>query len=726
VYAITGDYEKAISFYNKALNIDIEVLGEKHPDVAISYNNLGSMYNKIGEYEKASNFHNKALNIKIKVLGEKHPEIASSYDNLGDVYNKIGEYEKASSFHNKALNIKIEVLGKKHPSIGHSYNNLGNVYNETGDYEKAISFYNKALNIWLEVLGEKHPSTAYSYNNLAAKYGRNGNHKTADSLWHIAIPQNIDRLKSTYLFLPNNQRIKYSNTLTSTNTDFYSFAAIHGTKSTKQLATNFLLNTKSLALDYAISTGQLIKKINDTILIAQHQQLNKLNKQLADAEKLSTKERKEKGWDLSKIREEQEALAFQMLQHPQLKSKLNTEIVEWQDVQNHLTFDEATIDFIEVYEKRDSLWAYYAVVIHKDDDYPHFVRITDEKTLAESLKTDKDEHPVYLENRRSRKVLYEDLWQPLEPYLEGVKTIHISPSGSLYRVPFESLQNKENIFLTAQYQFHYYSAIRDMLKEKPQKNTFKDMVLLGYILYDLNNEKKLIVSIDTTRNIRNGFHPLKGTLEEVVKINKTGKKAKLNTTLLTKDAASEDTVKTFVGQRAPSIIHFATHGVFLSPLDTQHYDFDAFTGSRYRLRAADNPLQRSAIMLYGANETWTKDRPILGSGEDGILTALEVTTLDLQNTDLVVLSACSTGLGDVHNTEGVFGLQRAFKLAGVDYVVASLWDVEDVATKDLMIAFYKNLLRKKQTPAAALRNAKDQLREEGHEPKDWAGFILIE
>ena len=151
------------------------------------------------------------------------------------------------------------------------------------------------------------------------------------------------------------------------------------------------------------------------------------------------------------------------------------------------------------------------------------------------------------------------------------------------------------------------------------------------------------------------------------------------------------------------------------------------TGSRDRLRTADNPLQRSALMLYGANETWTKGRPILGSGEDGILTALEVTTLDLQNTDLVVLSACSTGLGNVHNTEGVFGLQRAFKLAGVEYVVASLWDVDDAATKDLMVLFYENLLLKKQDPVTALRNAKDELREDdGYEPKDWAGFILIE
>jgi len=258
---------------------------------------------------------------------------------------------------------------------------------------------------------------------------------------------------------------------------------------------------------------------------------------------------------------------------------------------------------------------------------------------------------------------------------------------------------------------------------------YKNMMLLGHILYDTDSMEIYIAEqdLDTlfTRSTRDGIRPLKETLEEVRKIKKISKKAKLKTTLLTIAAASEDTVQYFVGERAPSIIHFATHGVFLPPHNKQP-DKPELTGTRDRLRAADNPLQRSALMLYGANETWTKGRPILGSGEDGILTALEVTALDLQNTDLVVLSACSTGLGDMHNTEGVFGLQRAFKLAGVDYVVASLWDVDDVATKELMVRFYVNLLEEKQAPADALRNAKDELREKGYEPADWAGFILIE
>jgi len=229
-----------------------------------------------------------------------------------------------------------------------SYNNLGIIHWGAGNYTEAIHFYNKALNTKLELFGEKHPNVVAQYNNLAIAHEEISNYKTADSLWQIVISQSIERLKSTYLFLPNDQRIKYSNTLESVNTNFYSFAATNGTESTKQLTTNFLLNTKSLALDYGISTNRLIQEIKDTTLTTQYHQLNVLNKQLADVETLTTEERKEKGWNLFEIREEQEALAFQMLRHPQLKSKLNTETIKWQDIQNHLASDEATIDFVKI------------------------------------------------------------------------------------------------------------------------------------------------------------------------------------------------------------------------------------------------------------------------------------------------------------------------------------------------------------------------------------------
>jgi len=736
IYSYIGDYNKAIIFYEKAIDIQCKVLGEKHPDLATSYNNLGGSYTHIGNYKKALTLYNQALDMKAEILGGKHPSVALSYNYLGAVYTAMADFKQAIVFLEKAIGIQNEAYSEKHPNVAISYSSLGYTYAQIGDYKNAIIFHNKALNIRLEVLGEKHPNTVNSHSNLAIGYEQSGKYKKADSLWNIIIPQSLERLKLTCLFLPDDQRLKYSNALLPTIHYFYSFATTHGNKSTKELATNFLINTKSIGLDYAVSTSKFIKEINNTTLTTKYKELNSTNKKLADAEKLINKELKQKKWNISKIREERDNLSFQILQHPQLKSKLNTETIEWQDIQDSLASNEATIDFLRIYEKQDSLWAYYGIVISKELSSPQFVRLTDEETLkqyfvdslgGENLEDSSDGKPDYLVIEDAKYYLYKHVWQPLEPYLENIKKVHISPSGTLHQLPFESLTyNMAGGYLSKRYDIRYHSALRDMLKAKPQKMTYKDIVLMGHILYDLDNREDYeLVSADGEGDrTRSGIKPLPETLEEVRRINKIGKKARLKTTLLTIDAPSEDTVQTFVGERAPSIIHFATHGVFLPSLRKKHQGVGLT--SQDRIGAADNPLQRSALMLYGANETWTKGRPILGSGEDGILTALEVTALDLQNTDLVVLSACSTGLGNVHNTEGVFGLQRAFKLAGVDYVVASLWNVNDEATKDLMVRFYKNLLQQKQDPATALRNAKNYFMDKGDDPERWAGFILIE
>ena len=359
----------------------------------------------------------------------------------------------------------------------------------------------------------------------------------------------------------------------------------------------------SLALEYAISICQIIKNINDSTLIVQYEQLNSLNEQIADAEQLTNEERKAKGLDLSDIRNQQEVLTFQVLQHPRLRAKLSTKDIKWQDVQHHLKPKEVTIDLLKIHEQKDSIWAYYAVLIHRDFASPQLVRIADEETLSKPLKTDKNERPDYLQDRRIRKMLYKNLWQPLEQYLEGVNTVHISPSGILHRVPFESLQDENNEYLATRYKFHYYSTIRNILKEKPQKTTYKDMLLMGHILYDLDEKDKYEAEeedIAFRGNTRDSIQPLPETLREVTEIKHTAKQARLKTELLTIDAASEDTVQYFIKENAPSIIHFATHGVFLPPLETET---DRISGSRDRLRAADNPLQRSALMLYGANET---------------------------------------------------------------------------------------------------------------------------
>ncbi len=203
-------------------------------------------------------------------------------------------------------------------------------------------------------------------------------------------------------------------------------------------------------------------------------------------------------------------------------------------------------------------------------------------------------------------------------------------------------------------------------EEELQKNTYKDLSIAGHILYDSDNksEEEGIVLECENRNVRSNIRKPQNILHEVVEIDKVGKQIKLKTNLFPADTILEDTVQYFVGKHTPNIIHFATHGVFLPPSERPHYKDDDLTGTHDRLHAANNPLQRSTLILYGANETWTKGTSLISSDKDSILLSSEVITLDSLNTSLVVLSACNTGIGNIQNDEELFTRSDLLSLYG--------------------------------------------------------------
>jgi CHAT domain-containing protein len=173
---------------------------------------------------------------------------------------------------------------------------------------------------------------------------------------------------------------------------------------------------------------------------------------------------------------------------------------------------------------------------------------------------------------------------------------------------------------------------------------------------------------------------------------------------------------------SPSVIHLATHGFFLPDPERKIKEGFSMEGQNVLQFAAD-PMLRSGFVLAGVNRVWSGRSPINGY-EDGIVTAYEISQLDLRNTDLVVLSACETALGDIKGTEGVFGLQRSFKLAGVNNMILSLWKVPDAETAILMKGFYAYYLKGK-TAREALAKAQQDMRQK-YRPYYWAAFVLVE
>jgi len=191
-YHRKGDLDQAIAYHNKALNIQLDLFGQNHADVATTYNNLGSAYHYKGDLNQAIEYLNKALKIRLDLFGEKHPDVAGCYNNLGSAYTDKGDLDQAIDYHNKALKIWLDLFGEKHPDVARSHNNLGLAYHHKGDLDQAIDYYNKALKIWLVLFAEKHPDVATSYNNLGGAYHDKGGLDQAIDYHNKALKIRID------------------------------------------------------------------------------------------------------------------------------------------------------------------------------------------------------------------------------------------------------------------------------------------------------------------------------------------------------------------------------------------------------------------------------------------------------------------------------------------------------------------------------------------------------
>jgi tetratricopeptide (TPR) repeat protein len=205
VYRNMGDYTKAVSFLQKDIGIREKTLPPDDPSLATSYNNIGGVYDNMGEYSKALSFYEKALKIRQKNLPPNHPDFAQSYNNIGEVYRNMGEYSKALSFFEKALEIRQKTLPPNHPLLATSYNNIATVYMNMGEYSKALSFYEKDLEISQKTLPRNHPDLATSYNNIGGVYMNMGEYSKALSFYEKdleisqkTLPPNHPSLATSY------------------------------------------------------------------------------------------------------------------------------------------------------------------------------------------------------------------------------------------------------------------------------------------------------------------------------------------------------------------------------------------------------------------------------------------------------------------------------------------------------------------------------------------------
>ncbi len=742
-----GDYAKAIEYATKSVEIDKALFGENHPDYAKSLNNLAISYYGIGNFNKAVEYETKVMEIAKASLKEKKPLnalYAHSLSNLAFFNIHLGDIAKAVEYESKATEIRKAELGENHTDYATSLNNLASYYILLGNNSKAEEYLMKAMDIQKTCLGEKHTDYALTLNNLALCCFFNGKFSKALEYFKENISIVHSSILQTFTNLTASQRASYwaKNINNLTFTDVYPNLVAFSSKqeNVADLYDKSALFAKGLLLTTETEMNKLILESGDQEALAMFEELQAQRLLLQKLYDTPTTERKANADSLAQAADQLESkLVERSKAYGDFTRKLRT---TWKDVQSALGKDEIAVEFLSFGILGTDSTMVAALTLKKGYKAPKLFLLFQQDQL-EALK-DK-QHFI-------RQEVTDLVWKPLQEELNGIHRIYFSPSGMLHSIGIEYLPGME------EYDIRRLSTTREVIdmKERPGKKKVEKMMAILYGGIDYEAAGNIAQAInenkpgDTSRGISaslhqafvdriglrgSSFNPLPGTLTEVKNIKASFEEKRRQVNVLTGKEATESSFKA-LSAHVPGVLHIATHGFYYTEREKKMMDARRLlTQDDDRLGAAekeDKALTRSGLLLAGANNT-LRDKGTTSDLEDGILTAQEISKLDLRGLDLVVLSACETGKGDVTQGEGVFGLQRGFKKAGAGTIVMSLWKVDDNATQMMMTQFYKNLCNG-MDKHEALQMAQKQLREYKDEkgeniydqPLFWAGFIILD
>jgi CHAT domain-containing protein len=681
-------------------------------------NNLADVFRARGNYATAEPLFARSLAIGESILGEESLFVATALQNLGIMARERKDYPAAIADYLKALGIRERLLSPNHPMVAGVLTNLANVYRATGEDRKALEMHFRALRLWEASVGPYGRETLLVVGNIARTYAGMGDIEQA-----LAFQRRADAILEVQMGLymttgSERQKLAFvrSEAERTDRTLSLHLRQAPDHAGAASLAALVLLQRKGRVDDAMTDLfGAVRQRVADPADRGLLDALKDTTAQLARvALGSATSPGEAATTDLESHRERLEAT----LSDRSTEFRAAIRPVTLESVQAAIPGDSVLLEFAvfrpfdpEAERNEEAYgaphYAAYLIAQHGPPTGIDLGAVEDVDRLVARLR-DAVRDPASMDVKARGRALDERIMQPLRPYLGGATRLLVSPDGGLNLVPFEALVDEHGRYLIERYATSYLTSGRDLLRMGAPRGTPGKPVIVADPLFGepaaAAARAPRRASADTRRSVTDAsdmstlyFAPLSGSALE----GRAIKSLFPDATLLTGRRASKEAIERVA---APSILHVASHGFFLSdaagavPVLTQ------------------NPLLRSGLALAGAN---LRD----GHGS-GILTALEAAGLDLWGTHLVTLSACDTGLGEVHNGEGVYGLRRAFMLAGAESLVMSLWPVSDAIARETMVGYYARL-RSGSGRGDALRQAKLALlkRPALHHPYYWAGFI---
>ncbi len=736
LYRDMGKYEQAEALYIEAKNVRADTLTKNHPDYASSCNILADLYNYMRRFEKAELLYLEAKQIREKA-GKETYLYGQSCNNLASLYRDREQYEKAEPLALEAKAVYEKTLPENHPSLTINLNNLGELYYAMGNYKASESFFLQARKLWKEALGEEHPFLISNSDEMARLYRENNEPGKADILIRETSRLKYKQLNKIFQFTNETEKQQYLKNINGSVDEYQSFYFKKFSHNKAGEPFDISLSNRNLILSSTQQTRQTIYSSGDAGLAttfaewtATRQQLAKLYSRGADANSAQLKTLEDKADKLEKELSRGSS-AFKKLQHT----------INWKDIQEKLKNNETAIEFAEFQLFDSKVWKdsifYVALLLRKDFSEPVLIPLFEKRQL-DSLLRRKGINPGGTINLQyTSKALFNLVWQPIEKHLSGVTKIYFAPAGMLHRVAVAALKVNDSQVLSDKYQLVQLLTTASVIdKSEEQLSTSDKIVLYGAVQYDADSSSLLraamrygdgsLVTRSVPENIidEDGFRffaPLPNSEPEIDSIAKyaLGKK---NLTISFKGVeANEESVKSLNGEPSSFVLHISTHG-FFNP-DPKTIKQNAADNIARVFRRSDNPLFRGGLIMAGAENSW-RGKFVPGI-EDGIMTAYEVSNMYFPHNKLVVLSACETALGDLQGSEGVYGLQRAFKMAGAQNLVMSLWKVPDEQTSEFMQKFYRNMFNNQSINDAFYQAQKSMRDKYTNQPYNWAAWVLV-
>ena len=742
LYSVKGDYINAEAMYRRALAIDEKALGPYHPDVANSLNNFANLYYEKGDYAKAVPLLQRSLEIRVKVLGPDHPDVAVSLINFANLYSVKGDYINAEAMYRRALEIQEKALGPDHPGVATSFSNLAALYYLKGDYEKAVPMYQHALMIQEKALGPDHLYVARSLSYLSALFQAKGDLASAITLSTRSTSISERNISFNILSGSERQKLAY---LATFSLETNQVLSLHVTSAPDnpdafRLALTTALRRKGRALDAMSDSFALLRrhlKSDDLALLDQlSQSRTRLsNLLLAGPDRLPIAQYKS---EVSNLQEQVEQLEAQ-ISNRSAEFRTQSQPVSIEAIQASIPIGSSLLEFITFYpyNPKQHRWEQrrYLVYILTNKGEPQWADLGNAQEMDNAVAAlrsvlrkdgDKPLSDVEQEVKPRARRLDQLVMQPVRKLLGQTRSLLIAPDGALNLVPFAALVDEQNHFLVENYSISYLTTGRDLLRLQAHPQNKRDAIVVANPDFDYPAKAGQTPGPKIAGASYEPLSRLKATQQEATEL----KVIFPNAEVVTQQRATKAYLK---GLSSPMLLHIATHGFFLEDQPDQKPPGPLEGGMRLLVRRRgdagsledeipaglrlENPLLRSGLFLTGANAAGAR-------GEEGILTALEVSGLDLWGTKLVVLSACDTGVGEIKDGEGVYGLRRALVLAGSESQMMSLWPVSDTGTSELMVEYYKGL-KAGQGRSEALREVqlKMIIDPKRRHPFYWASFI---